>query len=186
VSRKEPTPPTEKRKFKRRIRYRDVNDYVKTRGEIDSKKLTPPSEVDAKDRKVFRNSKDRTHVYNNNYKKVYVKKVFSPKAPTPATAEIEKVNAKGRKVFKDTKGRTFVKQGDKKVYVKKLFTPKPTKSPGVTLPEGKAPAPTGSPVVNTGKVNAKKRKVFKNSKGRTHVRQDGKKVYVKKLFTPKT
>ncbi|AGE51481.1 PBCV-specific basic adaptor domain-containing protein [Paramecium bursaria Chlorella virus CviKI] len=187
VSRKEPTPPTEKRKFKRRIRYRDADDYVKTRGEIDSKKLTPPTEVDAKKRKVFRNAKDRTHVYDNNYKKVYVKKVFSPKAPTPkdptpATAELEKVNAKGRRVFRDTKGRTFVKQDGKKVYVKKLFTPKKS---GATLPESKAPAPAGSPVVNTGKVDAKKRKVFKNSKGRTHVRQDGKKVYVKKLFTPK-
>ncbi|AAC96984.2 hypothetical protein PBCV1_A676R [Paramecium bursaria Chlorella virus 1] len=39
--------------------------------------------------------------------------------------------------------------------------------------------------MNTGKVNAKKRKVFKDEKGRTHVIQDGKKVYVKKLFTPK-
>jgi hypothetical protein len=39
--------------------------------------------------------------------------------------------------------------------------------------------------MNTGKVNAKKRKVFRNEKGRTHVIQDGKKVYVKKLFTPK-
>jgi hypothetical protein len=234
VSRKEPTPPTEKRNpYKRRIRYKDVNDYEKTRAEIYSKKLTPPSEVDAKDRKVLKNSKGRTHVYNNNYKKVYVKKVFSPKAPTPATAEIEKVNAKGRKVFRDTKGRTFVKQNGKKVYVKKvfspkaptpkaptpataeiekvnakgrkvfrdtkgrtfvkqngkkiyvkkLFTPKTTKSPGLVV--DKAPAPAGSPVVNTGKVDAKKRKVFKNSKGRTHVRQNGKKVYVKKLFTPK-
>ncbi|ABU44343.1 hypothetical protein AR158_C798R [Paramecium bursaria Chlorella virus AR158] len=39
--------------------------------------------------------------------------------------------------------------------------------------------------METGKVNAKKRKVFKDEKGRTHVVQDGKKVYVKKLFTPK-
>jgi len=39
--------------------------------------------------------------------------------------------------------------------------------------------------METGKVNAKKRKVFKDEKGRTHVVQNGKKVYVKKLFTPK-
>jgi hypothetical protein len=38
--------------------------------------------------------------------------------------------------------------------------------------------------MNTFKVNAKKRKVFKDEKGRTHVIQDGKKIYVKKLFTP--
>ena len=38
----------------------------------------------------------------------------------------------------------------------------------------------------TGKVDAKKRKVFENSKGRTYVKGDGgKKVYVKKLFTPR-
>ncbi|ABU43869.1 PBCV-specific basic adaptor domain-containing protein [Paramecium bursaria Chlorella virus NY2B] len=108
-------------------------------------------------------------------------KATTPKATTPATAELNKVNAKGRRVFRDTKGRTFVKQDGKKVYVKKLFTPKKS---GATLPEDKAPKAT-SPVVNTGKVNAKKRKVFKNSKGRTHVRQNGKKIYVKKLFTPK-
>jgi len=41
-----------------------------------------------------------------------------------------------------------------------------------------------SPMINTGKVNAKKRQVFKDSKDRTYVKQDGKKVYVKKLFTP--
>jgi hypothetical protein len=38
--------------------------------------------------------------------------------------------------------------------------------------------------MDTGKVNAKKRKVFKNDKGRTFVKQNNKKVYVKKLFTP--
>ena len=41
-----------------------------------------------------------------------------------------------------------------------------------------------SPIIITGKVNAKKRQVFKDSKDRTYVKQDGKKVYVKKLFTP--
>ena len=47
------------------------------------------------------------------------------------------------------------------------------------------PKTATSPSINTQKVNAKKRKVFRNSKGRTFVKQDGKKVYVKKLFTPK-
>jgi hypothetical protein len=39
--------------------------------------------------------------------------------------------------------------------------------------------------MDTGKVDAKQRRVFKNDKGRTHVVQSGKKVYVKKMFTPK-
>jgi hypothetical protein len=42
-----------------------------------------------------------------------------------------------------------------------------------------------SPFEDTGKVNAKKRQVLRDSKGRTYVRQGEKKVYVKKLFTPK-
>jgi hypothetical protein len=46
-------------------------------------------------------------------------------------------------------------------------------------------APATSPSINTQKVNAKKRKVFRDTKGRTFVRQGDKKVYVKKLFTPK-
>jgi serine/threonine protein kinase len=96
----------------------------------------------------------------------------TPKAPTP----FDKVNAKGRKVFKDEKGRTFVKQGDKKVYVKKIFTPKASVATAVV---------PGSPMINTGKVDAKKRKVFKDSKGRTYVKPANKKVFVKKVFTPK-
>jgi hypothetical protein len=39
-------------------------------------------------------------------------------------------------------------------------------------------------MINTEKVNAKKRKVFRDSKGRTYVKQGDKKVFVKKLFTP--
>ena len=42
-----------------------------------------------------------------------------------------------------------------------------------------------SPFTNTEKVNSKKRQVLRDSKGRTYVRQGDKKVYVKKLFTPK-
>ena len=146
--------------------------------------------VDAKKRKVFKDSKDRTYVKQGD-KKVYVKKLFTPKRNAPSSPEmpvvinrgpglspminIKKVDAKKRKVFQDSKGRTYVKPDDKKIYVKKLFTP-----PRPTAPV----TPARSPVVNTEKVNAKGRKVFKDSKGRTHVKQDGKKVYVKKLFTP--
>ena len=39
--------------------------------------------------------------------------------------------------------------------------------------------------MDTGKVDAKKRKVLKDNKGRTHVMEGSKKVYVRKLFTPK-
>jgi hypothetical protein len=135
--------------------------------------------VDTKKRKVFRDSKGRTHVKQGD-KKVYVKKLFTPTrsapvANTPPAINTEKVNAKKRKVFRDSKGRTYVQQGDKKVYVKKLFTP--TRS-------APARSPARSPVINTEKVNAKKRKVFRDSKGRTYVQQGDKKVYVKKLFTP--
>ena len=107
----------------------------------------------------------------------------SPNSQTPAgntmlDVNTGKVDAKKRKVFKDSKGRTYVKQGDKKVYVRKLFTLGATSSPS------KNPMPSKSPVINTEKVDAKKRKVFKDSKGRTYVKQGDKKVFVKKLFTP--
>ena len=150
--------------------------------------------VDTKKRKVFKDSKDRTYVKQGD-KKVYVKKLFTPKRNAPSSPEmpvvinrgpglspmidIKKVDAKKRKVFQDSKGRTYVKPDDKKIYVKKLFTP-----PRTTAPVINVRVPARSPAVNTEKVNAKGRKVFKDSKGRTHVKQDGKKVYVKKLFTP--
>ncbi|AGE52733.1 PBCV-specific basic adaptor domain-containing protein [Paramecium bursaria Chlorella virus CZ-2] len=94
-----------------------------------------------------------------------------------------KIDAKKRKVFKDSKGRTYVKDAAtaKKIYVKKLFTPKAN-------PLGAGPTSVAkSPMVNTGKIDAKKRKVFKDSKGRTYVKDaaTAKKIYVKKLFTPK-
>ena len=105
----------------------------------------------------------------------------------------EKVDAKKRKVFRNSKGRTYVKQDDKKVFVKKLFTPKrnevaptrnsPTNTP---TPPGVIKVPkTEQGEINTRKVNAKNRKVFRDFKGRTYVKQGDKKVYVKKLFTPK-
>ena len=139
--------------------------------------------VDSKKRKVFKDSKGRTYVKQGD-KKVYVKKLFTPArnstpSKSPAKSPMintERVNAKKRKVFKDSKGRAYVKQGDKKVYVKKLFTPARNSTP--------SKSPAKSPMINTGKVNAKKRKVFKDSKGRTYVKQGDKKVYVKKLFTP--
>jgi hypothetical protein len=149
--------------------------------------------VNAKGRKVFTDEKGRTFVKQGD-KKVYVKKLFTPKRNAPASPampvvinrgpglspmlNIQKVNAKKRKVFQDSKGRTYVKPEDKKIYVKKLFTPPRSADPVIPT------VPARSPVVNTEKVNAKGRKVFKDSKGRTHVKQGNKKVYVKKLFTP--
>ncbi|AGE56274.1 PBCV-specific basic adaptor domain-containing protein [Paramecium bursaria Chlorella virus NE-JV-1] len=137
--------------------------------------------VNAKGRKVFKDDKGRTYVKQGD-KKVYVKKLFTPKADTPVVVvaaspatNVGKVNAKKRKVFKNSKGRTYVKQGDKKVYVKKLFTPK-----------ADTPVIIASPIADTGKVNAKKRKVFVDTKKRTYVKQGDKKVYVRKLFTPKS
>ena len=106
------------------------------------------------------------------------------RAKSPAI-NTENVNAKKRKVFRDSKGRTYVKQDDKKVYVKKLFTPSKN-STHVKSTVVRSPADVKSPMINTGKVNAKKRRVFRDSKDRTYVKQDGKKVYVKKLFTPRT
>jgi hypothetical protein len=85
----------------------------------------------------------------------------------------------------DDKGRTFVKQGDKKVYVKKLFSPKRNAPASPAMPIVINRGPGLSPMINIQKVNAKKRKVFQDSKGRTYVKPGDKKVYVKKLFTPK-
>ena len=113
---------------------------------------------------------------------------------TSPAINTERVNAKKRKVFKDSKGRTYVKQGDKKVYVKKTFTPErnpvaaPARSQVINI-EKKVDAKKSKGFVDlfdTGKVNAQKRKVFKDLRGRTYVKQGDKKVYVKKLFTPKT
>jgi serine/threonine protein kinase len=166
------------------------------------------NKVNAKGRKVYKDIAGRTYVEQNG-KKVYVKKLFTPKrnaavapkiAPATKIAPVspgkspmintEKVNAKKRKVFRDSKGRTYVKQGDKKVYVKKLFTPKRNAIVQKVVANKKTPAqpknaPVTSPSINTQKVNAKKRKVFRDTKGRTYVKQGDKKVYVKKLFTPK-
>ncbi len=175
------------------------------------KKLAPVdrlNKVNAKGRKVYRDIVGRTYVEQNG-KKVYVKKLFTPKrnvvvapvapkiapaiAPKIAPASpgrspminTEKVDAKNRKVFRNSKGRTYAKQGDKKVYVKKLFTPKRNVVVTPVAPKIAPASPGRSPMINTEKVDAKKRKVYRNSKGRTYVKQGDKKVYVKKLFTPK-
>ncbi|AGE49286.1 PBCV-specific basic adaptor domain-containing protein [Acanthocystis turfacea Chlorella virus Br0604L] len=153
--------------------------------------------VDAKQRPVFKNSKGRTYVKADG-KKVYVKKLFTPKtafftpkespkvAPssnlTPGSKETGKVNAKARKVFEDAKGRKYVKTDGKRVYVKKLFTPK---AAAVKVKEASPAAATTPGSKETGKVNAKNRAVFEDSKGRKYVKAGGKRVYVKKLFTPK-
>jgi len=112
-----------------------------------------------------------------------------PKTPPPkklAPADrLNKVNAKGRKVYKNIAGRTYVEQNGKKVYVKKLFTPKRNAAVAPVAPKIAPASPGRSPMINTEKVDAKKRKVFRNSKGRTYVKQGDKKVFVKKLFTPK-
>ena len=154
--------------------------------------------VNAKGRKVYRDIAGRTYVEHAG-KKVYVKKLFTPKrnasviAPAPTIASFprgspmintEKVDSKKRRVFRNSKGRTYVRQGGKKVYVKKLFTPK-RNAPVQKLKMPALPLkPAKSPAINTEKVDSKKRRVFRNSKGRTYVRQGDKKVYVKKLFTP--
>jgi hypothetical protein len=77
-----------------------------------------------------------------------------------------------------------VKQGDKKVYVKKLFTPKRNAPTSPAMPVVINRGPGLSPMLNIQKVDAKKRKVFQDSKGRTYVKPNDKKIYVKKLFTP--
>jgi hypothetical protein len=146
------------------------------------KAVAPFDKVNAKQRKVFRDIVGRTYVMQDG-KKIYVKKLFTPKVVeqkqlvSSPKINTGKVDAKKRKVFKNSKGRTYVKQDNKKVYVKKLLTPKGE------IKETKETE--SSPKINTSKVDAKRRKVFKNSKGRTHVMQNGKKIYVKKLFTPK-
>jgi serine/threonine protein kinase len=229
--------------------------------------------VDAKKRKVFRNSKGRTYVKQGD-KKVYVKKLFTPKRNSPVPND-------GFKIAKTTQdaynngvrvGQKFTDEAEIKRYKSKVaaqwprefaeefadgflagstwgknidFDEKPPKAQkkerGVSIrkprteaqafadgvriaraKDGKAReyqeyvydhwdrgmvesfdrglnagyervsspvqpklAPATSPSINTQKVNAKKRKVFRDTKGRTFVRQGDKKVYVKKLFTPK-
>ena len=170
--------------------------------------------VDAKKRKVFRNSKGRTYVKQGD-KKVFVKKLFTPKnidfdeKPPKAQKKERRVSirkprteaqafADGVRIARARDGkareyqdyvydhwdRAMVESFDRglnegyghRVVDKPETPPSPYRSPVVEMK---------SPSINTQKVNAKKRKVFRDTKGRTFVKQDGKKVYVKKLFTPK-
>ena len=229
--------------------------------------------VDAKKRKVFRNSKGRTYVKQGD-KKVFVKKLFTPKRNSPVPndgfkiakttqdaydngvrvgqkftdeAEIKKYKAKvaaqwpreliekfadgflagstwGKNIDFDEKPPKAQKK-ERRVSIRKPRTEAQAFADGVRIArakDGKAreyqeyvydhwdramvesfdrglnagyerasspvppkTSPAKSPAINTQKVNAKKRRVFRDSKGRTYVKQDGKKVYVKKLFTPK-
>lgn len=134
--------------------------------------------VNAKSRKVFKDSKGRTYV-NQGDKKVYVKKLFTPKRTSSPEINTGKVNAKKRRVFEDSKGRTYVNQDGKKVYVKKLFTPFTPPSPKQSI-SLRANIPGDE---NTGKVNENQRPVFRNSKGRTYAMHGDKKVYVTTLYT---
>ncbi|AGE51396.1 PBCV-specific basic adaptor domain-containing protein [Paramecium bursaria Chlorella virus CviKI] len=82
------------------------------------------------------------------------------------------VNSKGREILTGPRGGKYViGPGGRKIPVK-------------TVEKGKASKST-SPMTETGKINAKKRVVYKDSKGRTYVKPGDKKIYVKKLFTPK-
>jgi len=138
------------------------------------KKLAPLdrlNKVNAKGRKVFKNIVGRTYVEQNG-KKVYVKKLFTPKrnavvapvAPKIAPAVAPKIAP---------------------AVAPKIAPAVAPKIAPAVAPKIAPASPGRSPMINTEKVDAKKRKVFRNSKGRTYVKQDGKKVFVKKLFTPK-
>jgi hypothetical protein len=160
--------------------------------------------VNSKGRKVFVSSRGATYALESG-KKVYVKKLLTPRPskpvpapepvpePTPKTpigsVNSGKVNSKGRKVFVSSRGATYAVEGGKKVYVKKLLTPRPSKPAPVPKPAPE-PAPEPAPKtpignVSSGKVNSKGRKVFVSSRGATYALEGGKKVYVKKLLTPR-
>ncbi|AAC96461.3 hypothetical protein PBCV1_A092/093L [Paramecium bursaria Chlorella virus 1] len=82
------------------------------------------------------------------------------------------VNSKGREILTGPRGGKYV------------IGPTGKKIPVKTVEKSKANKST-SPMTETGKINAKKRVVYKDSKGRTYVKPGDKKIYVKKLFTPK-
>jgi len=78
------------------------------------------------------------------------------------------VNSKGREILTGPRGGKYViSQTGRKIPVKSIEKSK-----------------AKSPMTETGKLNAKKRIVYKDSKGRTYVKSGDKKIYVKKLFTP--
>ena len=137
--------------------------------------------VNKKGRDIFKNDKNRTYVMQNG-KKVYVKKMFLPSdLASERMIGTDKVNAKKRKVYENSSGSKYVKSGDKRIRVSRVFNR--NEQPKRKLK--RKPTDPASPRVNIEKVNAKGRKVYRNSDGRTYVLQDGKKVFVKKLLTPK-
>jgi serine/threonine protein kinase len=139
--------------------------------------------VDKKGRDIFKNDKGRTYVMQND-KKVYVRKMFLPSdLASERMIGTNKVNAKKRKVYENSSGSKYVKSGDKRVRVSRVFNKNeaPKRKPKLK----RNPSDPASPRVDTEKVNAKGRKVYRNSDGRTYVLQNGKKVFVKKLMSPK-
>ncbi|APC25549.1 PBCV-specific basic adaptor domain-containing protein [Only Syngen Nebraska virus 5] len=87
------------------------------------------------------------------------------------------VNSKGRKILTGPRGGKYViGPTGRKIPVKTV----------VSKIEKTKESKAKSPMTETGKINAKKRVVYKDSKGRTYVKPGDKKIYVKKLFTPKT
>ncbi|AGE54464.1 PBCV-specific basic adaptor domain-containing protein [Paramecium bursaria Chlorella virus KS1B] len=83
------------------------------------------------------------------------------------------VNSKGRMILVGPRGGKYV------------IGPTGKKIPVKTVSEKSKVSKATSPMTETGKINAKKRVVYKDSKGRTYVKPGDKKIYVKKLFTPK-
>ncbi|AGE54944.1 PBCV-specific basic adaptor domain-containing protein [Paramecium bursaria Chlorella virus NYs1] len=148
------------------------------------------TEVNSKGREILIGPRGGKYVIGPGGRKIPVKtiesKAIRANKSTSPMIETGKINAKKRTVYKDSKGRTYVKPGDKKVYVKKIFTPEILVARKVANPVVTEKNKATSPMIETGKINAKKRTVYKDSKGRTYVKPGNKKVYVKKLFTPKT
>jgi serine/threonine protein kinase len=136
--------------------------------------------VNKKGRAILKNEQGRTHVLQDG-KKIYVHRMFSPSALEPSLMKnTGKVDKKKRTVFKDSKDRKYVKEGGKKVYVSRVYAQ--NEEPKQKL--RKKPGALRSPPVETGKVDKKGRDVFKNSDNRTYVLQDGKKIYVSRMFSP--
>ena len=131
--------------------------------------------VDKKGRDVFRNDKGSTYVMQNG-KKIYVKKTFLPRElASERMIGTNKVNAKKRKIYENSSGSKYVISGDKRVRVKRVFNKN----------EEPKKAVAKSPLIEINKIDKKGRRIYRNSDGRAFVLQDGKKIYVKKMFTPK-
>ena len=64
-------------------------------------------------------------------------------------------------------------------------TPKPAPRSPTPQPVQKSPTPKPAGPTNTGRINAKGRKVYEREDGKKFVLQNGKRVFVRKTFTPK-